>query len=262
MVVAGMDIFAFHKAVLIAGKNRQLCLAPMRQIKRPMDTRISPKRSRGTSALQVAARAALAGNVIGAAMRRRTLVASAAAAMRRDGLQASANAPLRQGGLHKMAVGMGQNASRFANTAFGHAGPRRAILEAAGRKQLNVNGLVQGRLQGGGRRAAGLRGYPESGPVASMRQAEKLLPSIAPMGRAGTQNQNDRATVERKLRAEINVEPASMGPKVSPHPVVSQARQSDALADLLNREARLPPSGTTGFDPRLSPAWPGLKLPN
>ena len=33
-----------------------------------------------------------------------------------------------------------------------------------------------------------------------------------------------------------------------------------AVSDLLDQEARLPPSGMTGFDPRLSPAWPGLKL--
>lgn len=34
-----------------------------------------------------------------------------------------------------------------------------------------------------------------------------------------------------------------------------------ALEDLLNRQARLPPSGGAGFDPRLTPAWPGLPLP-
>jgi hypothetical protein len=34
------------------------------------------------------------------------------------------------------------------------------------------------------------------------------------------------------------------------------------MEDHLNRQARLPPSGYTGFDPWLSPAWPGRKLPN
>lgn len=33
------------------------------------------------------------------------------------------------------------------------------------------------------------------------------------------------------------------------------------LRKFFDQEARLPPSGATGFDPRLSPAWPGLKLP-
>ena len=34
------------------------------------------------------------------------------------------------------------------------------------------------------------------------------------------------------------------------------------ISDLLNRQARLPPAGATGFDPRLSPAWAGVKLPS
>jgi hypothetical protein len=34
------------------------------------------------------------------------------------------------------------------------------------------------------------------------------------------------------------------------------------MEDHLNRQARLPSSGYTGFDPWLSPAWPGRKLPN
>ncbi len=34
-----------------------------------------------------------------------------------------------------------------------------------------------------------------------------------------------------------------------------------ALNDYFFRQSRLPPSGTTAFDPRLTPAWAGLKLP-
>ncbi|OYV44357.1 MAG: hypothetical protein B7Z75_03975 [Acidocella sp. 20-57-95] len=33
-----------------------------------------------------------------------------------------------------------------------------------------------------------------------------------------------------------------------------------ALSDILHREANLPPSGLTGFDPFLTPAWVGQKL--
>ncbi len=33
------------------------------------------------------------------------------------------------------------------------------------------------------------------------------------------------------------------------------------VREFLDRQARLPPSGATMFDPRLSPAWPGLKMP-
>jgi hypothetical protein len=34
-----------------------------------------------------------------------------------------------------------------------------------------------------------------------------------------------------------------------------------ALQDYFDQQARLPPNGATGFDPRLTPAWPALQLP-
>jgi hypothetical protein len=43
---------------------------------------------------------------------------------------------------------------------------------------------------------------------------------------------------------------------------VSHDEIGSVIDDHLNRQARLPPSGYTGFDPWLSPAWPGRKLPN
>jgi hypothetical protein len=43
---------------------------------------------------------------------------------------------------------------------------------------------------------------------------------------------------------------------------VSRDEIGSVIDDHLNRQARLPPSGYTGFDPWLSPAWPGRKLPN
>ncbi|MDE8348938.1 MAG: hypothetical protein POG74_05560 [Acidocella sp.] len=33
------------------------------------------------------------------------------------------------------------------------------------------------------------------------------------------------------------------------------------VREFLDHQARLPPSGATMFDPRLTPAWPGLKMP-
>lgn len=42
---------------------------------------------------------------------------------------------------------------------------------------------------------------------------------------------------------------------------LQQAELRRAVGELLDRQARLPPSGATGFDPRLTPAWAGLKLP-
>ncbi len=46
-----------------------------------------------------------------------------------------------------------------------------------------------------------------------------------------------------------------------PVPGYSQEQLEDVLSDFLDRQARLPPSGITGFDPRMSPAWPGFKMP-
>jgi len=34
-----------------------------------------------------------------------------------------------------------------------------------------------------------------------------------------------------------------------------------AIQDFFMRQARLPPAGGTAFDPRLTPAWAGVKLP-
>ncbi len=43
--------------------------------------------------------------------------------------------------------------------------------------------------------------------------------------------------------------------------VTSPVNFSHMLDDYFIRQARLPPSGATAFDPRLTPAWAGLKLP-
>jgi hypothetical protein len=43
---------------------------------------------------------------------------------------------------------------------------------------------------------------------------------------------------------------------------ITHDQKDRVLENFFNRQARLPPSGYTGFDPWLSPAWPGRKLPN
>ncbi len=52
---------------------------------------------------------------------------------------------------------------------------------------------------------------------------------------------------------------------VSEDALVSSAARSQALklaiGEFFDQQARLPPSGATGFDPRLTPAWSGVKLP-
>jgi hypothetical protein len=43
--------------------------------------------------------------------------------------------------------------------------------------------------------------------------------------------------------------------------LTSRENLAHVLDDYFNRQARLPPSGATAFDSRLTPAWVGLKLP-
>jgi hypothetical protein len=87
------------------------------------------------------------------------------------------------------------------------------------------------------------------------------LPSIAPIGHRARDGISADQTV---ARSADNVLPA---PDRNSTPVLPAGQQIDhrqlrgALEDLLNRQARLPPSCATAFDPRLSPAWPGLKMP-
>jgi hypothetical protein len=42
--------------------------------------------------------------------------------------------------------------------------------------------------------------------------------------------------------------------------VIDKTSLAQAMAEIFDQEARLPPSGATGFDPRLTPAWAGQTL--
>jgi hypothetical protein len=103
--------------------------------------------------------------------------------------------------------------------------------------------------------------------------AGATLPSIAPR----ISRQGGIAPFHPAPQAEADHAPgANTRPHVGPHdsagvnggqadlPRSTAARQRDlkrAVAEYFDRQARLPPSGGTAFDPRLTPAWPGLNLP-
>jgi hypothetical protein len=256
MVIARMEPSAFHKMVMAAGRFRQLSLAPLRQTKRNAHHRLGVLRSRSTTNVPAAARMLLASHIAGSAVRRWVPAVVAATAMRRDNVLAASHAALKDGDLNMAAHVRSRNASLFAKASSARAGYNMAMGVATDDKRRNIHALVRSS------RHARLRGASQGGPLTAMPHAEKPFPRIAPMGRAGAQKRMDSAVAERRWRAEFDLDSTGMGPRLPSHPVVSQARLSDALAELLNREARLPPSGTTGFDPRLSPAWPGLKLLN
>ncbi|MDD2705096.1 MAG: hypothetical protein PHU07_07170 [Acidocella sp.] len=48
---------------------------------------------------------------------------------------------------------------------------------------------------------------------------------------------------------------------VRPMPEPAQFDIGQALEEYFFQQSRMPPAGTTAFDPRLTPAWAGLKLP-
>jgi len=91
--------------------------------------------------------------------------------------------------------------------------------------------------------------------LAAKRQ--NTLPSIAPIGRR-----------DGAIDSDARLMPYHFGPadfaghhQSAPSPPVTQKidRQKlrGVLEDLLSHQARLPPSGATAFDPRLTPAWSG-----
>ena len=98
--------------------------------------------------------------------------------------------------------------------------------------------------------------------VARMARRREPLPSVAPGG--------GKRLARRQDAVEVRRSPPAAGSE-SAMPRVTQGRAADVyedeqrldrvLSDFFDRQSRLPPSGATGFDPRLSPAWPGLKLP-
>jgi len=89
----------------------------------------------------------------------------------------------------------------------------------------------------------------------------EALPSIAPIGRRGMAE----ASGEQMIAHYDGI--GEQGARQHSKQEISAAQKLDplklrnALEDLLTRQARLPPSGATAFDPRLTPAWPGLQLP-
>jgi hypothetical protein len=125
---------------------------------------------------------------------------------------------------------------------------------------------------------AAMRGLNSRGLISS-------LPSIAPIRplHAPAQNAPDRVGHAALQPADIAPAGRHMG-MAAPHPArrhhaSDEAGQAGDMAhhkaaagrgrhelerqirDLLDRQARLPPAGPSFFDPALSPAWAGLKIP-
>ncbi len=88
-----------------------------------------------------------------------------------------------------------------------------------------------------------------------------LRKSVAPVrGRPVRQRKNERIASPMSVSEDMltNQPRSEMFGSV---PEIAQPQLARALDDYFALQARLPPSGATAFDPRLTPAWAGLKLP-
>jgi hypothetical protein len=98
-------------------------------------------------------------------------------------------------------------------------------------------------------------------PTLAARVNRPSMPVFAPTGSAG-RYETRTAAQAKSLVQDANAE-ASPGPR-RPDFVTGNAvdrRQfGQALTEYFDQQTRLPPSGTTGFDPRLTPAWAGQTM--
>jgi hypothetical protein len=101
---------------------------------------------------------------------------------------------------------------------------------------------------------------PSLGASFAARAGKPKMGSLAPIGagrRIGGVAQHKPGTRLVPTHEEPDgarvLHPLPMAP-------TSDVEFARRLDDVLSRQARLPPSGATGFDPRLTPAWAGLKL--
>ena len=90
---------------------------------------------------------------------------------------------------------------------------------------------------------------------------EREVPSIAPIGRRGVAETSGETMIAHYDGIGEQGAHQHSKPEISAAQKLDPLKLRGALEDLLTRQARLPPSGATAFDPRVTPAWPGLQLP-
>jgi hypothetical protein len=89
----------------------------------------------------------------------------------------------------------------------------------------------------------------------------EALPSIAPIGRRGMAEASGERMIARYDEIGEQAARQHSKPDIPAAQKLDPLKLRSALQDLLTQQARLPPSGATAFDPRVTPAWPGLQLP-
>lgn len=141
------------------------------------------------------------------------------------------------------AFGWGRARGRIAGRNVGQAALRRAMVDArAPSVQPRVNGTSRSyapstaNFSGVGERAHDFHGASMNNHGSNFRSAARI---------AGADEAEARFLPSGSWRDSVS-EPADL---------------RSALEDYFTRQARLPPAGGAAFDPRLTPAWAGVKIP-
>jgi len=108
-----------------------------------------------------------------------------------------------------------------------------------------------------------MSGRGNSGALATglLVNRQGALPSIAPIGRRERGDISAERFTSQFLDPPTPAEQKYSAPMVGAEKKIDPRALRGALADLLDQQGRLPPSGASAFDPLLTPAWPGLQLP-
>jgi hypothetical protein len=141
------------------------------------------------------------------------------------------------------------------------AGKWIAALSGGG---ATVPSILAARRQTGGGGTATRHLAPFRMPPILGTRPQTTLPSFAPTRKSvesyGVSRGGNAESGENRIVSKDSV--SRSADSLTNHPQMDQWQFREMLSRELDDQARLPPSGGTGFDPRLSPAWPGMKLPN
>jgi hypothetical protein len=181
-------------------------------------------------------------------------------------------AMLPAGALSKLARGQiaGDSVRYAAGRPVGSVAPAAVVVQphAAGNTVSVAVGTMPGDNQ---TRLPGRRAFSgpasfgltrASGSAGSTALARRALPSIAPTGTLTTRRGHHDVRADRRgdVAQHVYDGPRDMTADRSEERPVTESDVARMVRDCLDRQGRLPPSGATGFDPRLTPAWAGLKL--
>jgi len=139
-------------------------------------------------------------------------------------------------------------------------GTKPAFLSAVNQRGRQYAALAQGRP---GRLIPELKLGQKNLKLASSRfltNRHKGLPSVAPVARPLAVMSTQQLMAHHSDTGSPGDGQHSAAWNQGTQKIREQNLQV-ALGQLLDRQARLPPSGPTAFDPLLTPAWAGLKIP-